>query len=73
MAKTKRKVVVRNELDMMTVEDLAECLRISVRGVWRQVSSSKLPRPVYIGSLARWPVATIKEWIARDCQSSESH
>ncbi len=48
---------------LMTAVELAEHLQISVRGVWRLVSIGELPKPIYIGRLARWQRKTVSDWI----------
>lgn len=60
-----------DEVQMLTADDVAERLRISVRGVWRQVSTERLPKPVYIGRLARWPLTTIKDWMEQGCPPND--
>ena len=60
-----------DNLQMLTASDVAERLRISVRGVWRQVSIGRIPAPIYVGRLARWPLTTIKEWMEQGCPSSD--
>jgi len=52
---------------MLTATEVADRLRISVRGVWRQVSTGCMPEPVYIGRLARWPLTTISDWMKNGC------
>lgn len=61
-----------DEARMLTANEVADRLRISVRGVWRQVSKEQMPKPVYIGRLARWPLGTIKEWMRNGCPAGDS-
>ncbi len=72
MPKNKRAARVQPEIELMTVEDLAMSLRVSVRSVWRQVSQGKLPRPVYVGNLARWPVAAVQSWLKQEFQDNHN-
>ncbi len=51
------------EFRLLTVDDLAGMLQISVRGIWRQVSTGDLPKPIYIGRLARWRPSVIQDWL----------
>lgn len=60
-----------DNVQMLTASDVAKRLRISVRGVWRQVSTGRIPEPVYVGRLARWPLATIKEWMEQGCPPND--
>ena len=66
-----RPITTNDNLQMLTASDVAERLRISVRGVWRQVSTGRMPAPIYVGRLARWPQATIKDWMEQGCPSSD--
>lgn len=56
-----------DDVIMLTVDEVARRLSISVRGVWRQVSIGNIPEPVYVGRLARWPLKTIKDWMEEGC------
>ena len=60
-----------DELQMLTVEEVADLFRISPRGVWRQASTRRMPQPVYVGRLARWPQATLKRWIQQGCPRTD--
>ncbi len=55
------------DFQMLTAQDVAARLQISVRGVWRQVSKGLLPEPVYVGRLARWPLSELKDWMDQGC------
>ena len=72
MIKKQRTPKANPEVEMMTVSDLATNLRISVRSVWRQVSSGKLPPPIHVGRQARWPVKTILDWLSDRQSDNES-
>jgi excisionase family DNA binding protein len=39
---------------LLTAKDVAELLRISVRTVWRLVSTGAIPGPIKIGAATRW-------------------
>ncbi len=54
---------------LLTVEDLAEWLRVSTRTVWRLESASKLPPCVRFGRVKRWTDVAIRDWIAAGCPS----
>lgn len=70
--KTKSKTDSQSpDVQMLTAEDVAERLQISVRNVWRQVSTRQMPEPIKIGRLARWPLHEIREWIERGCPPSD--
>lgn len=51
-------------LDAKTVAALLNC---STRHVFRLVASGRLPPPVRVGALLRWPRAVLEKWIAEGC------
>ena len=53
------------EQTMLTIEQLAERLQVSVASVRRRVEGGKLPPPVRIGHLARWRLNDIQQWEAK--------
>lgn len=57
---------------MMTAEELAETLCISLRQVWRLKAKGDLPKPVTIGRNVRWRRTDILKWIEEGCPSSSS-
>jgi len=52
-----------NELEMLTVKDVAETLKMGERTIWRLVSSGRFPPPVRIGASARWRKSRIQQWL----------
>ena len=62
----------KSDIQMLTAQELADSLRISVRSVWRQVSIGKIPEPTYVGRLARWPLPIIKDWMDQGCPAQET-
>ncbi|MBL8854883.1 MAG: helix-turn-helix domain-containing protein [Planctomycetaceae bacterium] len=53
---------------MLSVDDVAiNYLGCSTRHVYRLVDSGRMPRPIKLGSLIRWPRAVIEQWIADGC------
>ena len=53
-------------LDVQTVADVLGC---STRHVQRLSDRGRMPTPVKLGALVRWPRATIEDWIAEGCPS----
>jgi excisionase family DNA binding protein len=51
-------------LDVLAVARLLDC---SSRHVYRLSDAGRMPRPVRIGALARWPRQAIERWIAAGC------
>lgn len=55
---------------MLCVDDIATIyLGCSTRHVYRLVDAGRMPRPIKLGSLVRWPRAVIDQWIADGCPS----
>lgn len=48
---------------MLTASELGKLLNIHTRSVWRLKSRRKIPQPIYVGRLARWPLKKILEWL----------
>jgi len=48
---------------LLRVEEVAERLGISVRTVWRLVSSKQLCKPVSIGRCKRWRAAEVEQFV----------
>ena len=60
------------ENQLMTVEDLAKLLHVSVRTVWRLRRNASLPRPVKIGGGVRWRISDVRAWIEQGCKPETS-
>ena len=52
---------------MLTVGDVAALLACSPRTVYRLADSGRMPPPVRLGALVRWPRETIDTWVAGGC------
>jgi len=52
---------------MLNVGDVAKMLRCSTRTVYRLADSGRMPRPVKLGALVRWPRDEIEGWVADGC------
>jgi excisionase family DNA binding protein len=57
---------------MFDVQDLAKLLRCSTRTIYRLSDGGKMPPPLKLGGLCRWPKSKILEWIDRGCQPVRS-
>ena len=53
---------------LLDVRAVASLLACSSRTVYRLADGGKMPRPVKLGALVRWPRAAIEEWVAGGCQ-----
>jgi excisionase family DNA binding protein len=51
------------ESELLTVDEVAHMLGVSVRTVWRRVSAEELPKPVQVGGLTKWRRSEIEEWL----------
>jgi predicted DNA-binding transcriptional regulator AlpA len=52
---------------MMSVDDVAMEIGCCSRSIRRWDDSGRMPKPVKLGSLIRWPRAVIEQWIADGC------
>ena len=57
---------------LLTTDEVASALRISVRSVWRLVSTNKLVKPIRIGGSIRWRQSDVEKWIALGCPMNEN-
>ena len=53
---------------LLTRDQLAEYLQVSPRQVDK--IRGKLPRPVYVGRLPRWPLSRVKDWLEAQMENS---
>jgi excisionase family DNA binding protein len=58
---------------LIDVEQFAELAGCSTRHIRRLADAGKCPPPVKLGSLVRWPRATVLSWIASGCPSCRTH
>ncbi len=52
---------------LITAEEFAELMQISVRTLWRLRSAGQVPEPVRIGGTVRWNRERVLDWIADGC------
>ncbi len=53
--------------ELWTAKDVAVALSVSVRHVWKLLSSGKLPKPVRLAGSVRWRRHELEEWMAASC------
>jgi excisionase family DNA binding protein len=53
---------------LLDVNGVAELLQCTPRNVYRLADSGKMPAPLKIGGLNRWPVSTLESWLESGCQ-----
>lgn len=51
-------------LDVGAVAELLDC---STRHVYRLADAGRMPSPVKLGTLVRWPRQAVEDWIAEGC------
>jgi excisionase family DNA binding protein len=59
---------VRDNLALLSVEQVAKLLSCSTRHVYRLADRGAMPPPVKVGALVRWRRQTIEEWITNGCK-----
>jgi excisionase family DNA binding protein len=57
---------------LMTAEEIAKLLQVSVRSIWRLRSAEAIPRPLKIGGSIRWRRDDLLGWISAGCPSMTS-
>lgn len=57
---------------LLTAEAVAELLAIGLRTVRQWDSAGRLPEPVRLGKLVRWPAAEMRDWIQAGCPDRET-
>lgn len=50
-------------VSLLNVEAVARMVSLSVRAVWRMVSTGQFPKPVRIGRSTRWRRSDVEAWI----------
>jgi excisionase family DNA binding protein len=57
---------------LITAEEFAELMQVSVRSIWRLRSAREIPEPLRIGGNIRWRREEVMEWINAGCPSQAS-
>ncbi len=65
----KQNAAVESGAKMLDVGAVAAMLNCSTRHVFRLAESGRMPAPVRLGTLVRWPRTAIETWIADGCPS----
>lgn len=52
---------------LLTIGDVAKVLICSPRTVYRLAERGRIPQPVRLGSLLRWPRRVIDDWVTHGC------
>ena len=54
---------------MLDVRAMAAMLSCSTRHVYRLADAGRMPPPVRLGALVRWPRRAVETWLAAGCPS----
>lgn len=57
---------------LVTAEEVARMLNVSVRSIWRMRSAGHVPKPIRMGGNIRWRRIDIEEWVAAGCPTSSN-
>ena len=60
---------VAEKPELIDAKEVAKMLGLSPRTVWRFNDAGRLPKPVKLGTLVRWPREQIEAWLAAGCPS----
>ena len=52
---------------MLTVHGVAALLACSARTIYRLADAGRIPRPIRIGGMVRWPREWLERWVAEGC------
>ena len=61
----------RTAMELLSVRELANRMKVSTRHVWSLLSSGRLPEPVRVGRSVRWRADDIDQWIRLGCPNRE--
>ncbi len=56
---------------LLNVQNVARMLDCSARTVYRLTDSGRMPRPVKLGAMVRWPREVVEAWIGEGCPKAE--
>lgn len=55
---------------MLSTQDLADLMQCSDRHIANLRKEGRMPAPVRLGTLVRWPRKAIEDWIAAGCPAT---
>jgi excisionase family DNA binding protein len=56
-----------SEALMLSVQDVAKLMQCSDRHLCNLRRAGRMPAPVKLGTLVRWPRKVIEDWVANGC------
>ena len=60
--------MIKKQLELLTKEQVAAKLNLSLRSIYRMAEAGKIPPPVKFGGAVRWRSDVIDDWIENDCK-----
>ena len=57
----------RQQASLLDVKTVAALLSCSARHVYRLADAGRMPPPVKLGALVRWPRRAVEQWLADGC------
>lgn len=54
--------------ELITAREFAKLLKVSLRTLWRLVSTGKAPRPLKLHGSTRWQKSVVTKWIQDGCR-----
>lgn len=56
---------------LITAQEFADLMQLSVRTLWRLSSAGQIPEPVRIGGAVRWRRADVTFWVEQGCPAPQ--
>ena len=56
-----------HDSELLDAHSVARLLQCSIRHVRRLADSGRMPAPLYLGALVRWPRGELLQWIGAGC------
>ena len=53
--------------ELLTVKEVAGCLKVSSRQVWKLIASGRLPQPMRLGRSVRWRGDDLSMFVENGC------
>jgi excisionase family DNA binding protein len=54
---------------LLDIRQVARLLGCSPRHIQRLADAGRIPRPIHLGALLRWPKSAIEGWVVAGCPS----
>ena len=56
---------------LITAQEFADLMQLSVRTLWRLSSAGQIPEPVRIGGTVRWRRDEVHSWVEQGCPTPQ--